>query len=176
MSDHDDVQVEPETTEPSHEGKRKGANAEGSPRMIAARDRQRRTLELRRAGATYEMIGEQVGYSSASGAAKAVSAALKLMLREPADEVRQLELDRLDRLLLAVWSRAIGGPGKPSDDFAIDRCLKIIKQRAELLGLNAPQQHVVGVEHEIVVNVVGLDVQPVLPESTGPCYDIEPEH
>ena len=161
--------------EQSLAGLRKGANAEGSPRMIEARDRQRRALELRRAGATYEMIADQLDYKSVSGAAKAVSSALKLMLREPADEVRHLELDRLDRLLLAVWSRAIGGPGKPADDFAIDRALKVIKQRCELLGLNAPLRHEIGVEHEIVLDVVGLDVRPDQPAATVEHYDVE-EH
>ena len=39
--------------EQSLAGLRKGANAEGSPRMIEARDRQRRALEIRRAGETY---------------------------------------------------------------------------------------------------------------------------
>jgi len=52
------------------------------------------------------------------------------MLVEPLEQVRQLELMRLDRLLLAI-PKAISG-----DLAAIDRCLAIGARRARLLGLD----------------------------------------
>jgi hypothetical protein len=45
--------------------------------------------------------------------------------------VRQLELERLDRLLIALWDLATGGSLG-----AIDRVLKVMQRRAELLGLD----------------------------------------
>ena len=46
---------------------------------------------------------------------------------------RQVELQRLDVVLQAVWEKACTG-----DLFAIDRYLKIAERRAKLLGLDAP--------------------------------------
>jgi hypothetical protein len=69
-------------------------------------------------------------------------AALKATLQEPADELRKMELERLDRLLLAVWGQAAKG-----NQGGIDRALKIMERRAKLLGLDAPtkvQQENVG--------------------------------
>ena len=69
-------------------------------------------------------------------------AALKATLQEPADELRTLELERLDRLLLGVWGQAAKG-----NQGAVDRALKIMERRARLLGLDAPtkvQQENVG--------------------------------
>jgi hypothetical protein len=45
------------------------------------------------------------------------------------------ELDRLDAMLRACWSKAIGGDMK-----AVDRVLKISERRSKLLGLDAPER------------------------------------
>jgi len=99
---------------------------------LASHDRQLKALELRKAGASYAMIAEQLGYRSPSGAHKAVAAALKATLKEPAEAVRELEVLRLDAALLAIWRRVQSG-----DEKAIDRLLAIMKRRADLLGLSA---------------------------------------
>ena len=87
------------------------------------------------AGATYQAIAEQLGYANAKGAHKAVASAMKLTLCEPAEELRELEVARLDAMLLALWRRVQSG-----DEKAIDRALKIAERRAKLLGLDAPQR------------------------------------
>lgn len=102
---------------------------------IAATERQRQALELRKAGVGFQAIADRLGYSDHSGAYRAVKSALKKTLQEPADEVRALELERLDKLLLGLWPRATSG-----NDRAIDRVLKIMQRRANLLGLDAPQK------------------------------------
>lgn len=48
-------------------------------------------------------------------------------------EQRQVELQRLDVALQAVWEKVLAG-----DLFAIDRYLKIAERRSKLLGLDAP--------------------------------------
>jgi hypothetical protein len=105
-----------------------------SRRKAQAVIRQAEALKLRLIGAGYAEIAQQRGYASPEGAWKAVRAGLKRTLQEPADQVRRLEVDRLDSLLAAVWQKAIAGDGE-----AIDRALRIMKRRAELLGLDAPK-------------------------------------
>lgn len=104
-----------------------------SERRLKAREKQRQALELRKGGATYRAIADALGYRGPQGAQAAVESALKLTLQEPADRVRQLELERLDTMVLALWSGVRGG-----DLGTIDRMLKLMKRRAELLGLDMP--------------------------------------
>jgi hypothetical protein len=125
-------------------------------RRLAARERQLRALELRLAGVTYQQIADELGYAGRQGAFKAVEAALKLTLREPADNLRRISAERLDRATLAIWRAVNAG-----DLQAIDRLLRIEARRAKLLGLDAPQrQEVAGVDDgplKIVVEHVGRE-------------------
>lgn len=104
-----------------------------SPRRLAAAERRRLALEDRKYGATYRQIAERRGYASASGAYKAVMTGLRETQQEPADAVRQLELARLDTLMMALWPLALKGDG-----LAIDRVLRVMERRARYLGLDAP--------------------------------------
>ena len=102
-----------------------------SPRRMDAVEKQRQALALRYGGATYDAIAKALGYASRQGAQMAVEAALKKTLQEPADQLRKLDLGRLDTMLLAIWPAARQG------DFpAIDMALKIMVRKAKLLGLD----------------------------------------
>ena len=106
-------------------------------------DRERQVIELRRAGLTFDVIAQQVGYSNASGAHHAYRRALQRTLNEAGvDEMRQTELDRLDRLQRFAWTAAAQGDLK-----AIDAVLRIMQRRARLLGLDAPAR----VQQEVTV-------------------------
>lgn len=97
-------------------------------------EKERRVLELRRAGLTFDVIAQEVGYSNASGAYHAFTRAMKRTLQQAgADELRELELDRLDRLQRFAWPQATQGNLR-----AIDSILRIMARRARLLGLDAP--------------------------------------
>jgi len=99
-----------------------------------ALDKERRVLELRRAGATYADIANAVGYATAQGAYLAYGRALKRTLNNAgSEEARESELDRLDRLQLVYWEKALKG-----EYHALDRVLKIMEHRAKYLGLYAP--------------------------------------
>jgi hypothetical protein len=111
-------------------GSRKSNRGKNDPALI---EKRRKALRLRKAGMGYESIASKVGYSNAGAAYKAVQAALKATIQEPADDVRTLEIERLDRLMLALWKLALEG-----ESDAIDRVLKIMDRRAKLLGLDAP--------------------------------------
>ena len=102
-------------------------------RELNAHDKQSQALELRKSGVSYPAIADKLGYRGKQGAFEAVKAALKKTLQEPADELRVLELERLDAMTLAIASQVRAG-----NFGAIDRNLRIMKRRAELLGLDAP--------------------------------------
>ena len=106
-------------------------NQQPKPELV---EKERQVLELRRAGATYDECARATGYATPQGAYLAYQRALKRTLVEAgADEARQTELDRLDRLQRAVWPKAMNG-----DIQAINSVLRIFDRRARYLGLDAP--------------------------------------
>lgn len=94
-----------------------------------------KALRLREAGASYAMIAEQCGYKNATRAHEAVKRAIQALPREAATDCRKFEEDRLDRLMLAYWKRAVDG-----NLDAADYILRLMKRRAALLGLDAPER------------------------------------
>lgn len=129
----------------------------GRGRFIKQAETAKREAEaaaLRSQGKTYDQIAEILDYSDRSAARKAVERALAAAVREPADEVRHLELIRLDALWVEAVKvmttehitvnngRVIEVDGVPLKDdgptlSAIDRLLKIMERRAKLLGLDS---------------------------------------
>src|SRR3989339_619812 len=101
-----------------------------SKRRLAAAKRQAEALQLRSGGAGFAQVAAELGYTSPARAFEAVNAALDATLREPAEKVRELEADRLDRLQSAHWGNAMLG-----DQNATAVVLKIMERRARLLGL-----------------------------------------
>jgi hypothetical protein len=126
-----------------------------SERRLVAHDRHLRALELRRDGKTFPEIAYELGYSAVSSAYEAVMTALKDTLREPAEEVRKLELDRLDAMLNAIWPQALSGDLK-----AIDSVLRLMDRRARYLGLDAPVR--VDIEADVRAMAVQLGIDPDL--------------
>lgn len=127
-------------------------------------ERDARAARLRGKGWSYDRIGKEMGYADGSGAYRAVQRALRAIQQEAADEVRQIELARLDALwektaeifgkdsLLVQQGRVVRVPvdldegASPVVDEelklkALDRLLRIQERRARLLGLDAPQRH-----------------------------------
>ena len=100
---------------------------------LALRERQRQALDRRLAGETYQQIADALGYKSKCGAYKAVDGALREVTREPAEAVRELELQRLDELY-----RAASPFAKNGEAVMIAACLRIMERRAKLLGLDLP--------------------------------------
>lgn len=101
----------------------------------AAVARAAQMLELRKAGMTYDRIGEALGVSK-QAVHKSVTKALREITSkaaETADEIRSLELIRLDAMLAGLWAQAARG-----NLGAIDRALKIAERRAKITGIDAP--------------------------------------
>ncbi len=95
-----------------------------------AGDKDARVLELRRAGLTWQRIAEEVGYADHSGAHRAYQRAIRNDSEQSTDELLRQELDRLDRLQVAAWPKAMTG-----DAASMSMILKIIEQRVKLLGI-----------------------------------------
>lgn len=105
-----------------------------SKQSAKARAEEKKALELRRAGATYSQIAEQLGIGETSARRHVASAYKRLIeeTNEAADEMRQLETDRLDAMLLSIWPRVRKG-----ELLAIDRALKIHAARAKMYGIES---------------------------------------
>ena len=107
-----------------------------------------RALELRKRGATYAMIGADLGVSEAR-AHQIVNDALTAIVAEPAEKVRKLEVERIDHMLSVVWPTATNAMSEITtvDASLLDMILKaqagvlkLMERRAKLTGLDAPEK------------------------------------
>ena len=106
-------------------------------KTIKAKELQRKALELRTLGLSYQQIGDQLGVTK-TAAFKAVSRGLS----EVEEETRQLaklnktlDLQRLDWIIREAMKLALKG-----DLQAMDRIMKAIDQRAKIYGFEAPKK------------------------------------
>jgi hypothetical protein len=113
----------------------RGAASPTSRRRLAARQKQLRALELRIGGASWEQIGEALGFANRSGPFRAVDKLLKQLPVEKIDQLRNMQRERLNRLWLGSWPAAAKG-----DPQAVANCMRILKRAAELDGLDAPKK------------------------------------
>lgn len=111
-----------------------GNSAKRDARKADRAELARKALELRKAGANHDQIADQLKLANRSVSWKLVRSALRDVIREPANAVLQLELARLDALLLGCWQKA-----KAGDPHAIDRALRIMDRRSSYLGLDQPK-------------------------------------
>ncbi len=113
-----------------------GNSSKRDTKKVARAELARKVLELRKAGASHDQIADQLGLANRSVSWKLFSAALHEIIREPAQDVLALELDRLDAMLLGCWTKA-----KSGDTQAIDRVIRIMDRRTAYLGLDAPKSN-----------------------------------
>jgi hypothetical protein len=121
-----------------------GNTAVASFAKTAATAEQRLQMVRQRiAGMSCEEIGEQMGLTGPQVNRqiwKAMEATVQ-ELNEAVEPLRAMEAERLDALQMAHWAMATAGDPKHTD-----LVLKIMRQRAALLGLDAPAR----VSHEVV--------------------------
>jgi len=132
-------------------------NSKTSPEAIERLERDLECVNLRRAGVEWHAIASQLGYADASHAHHRFMALMKAYPREQIDEARQIELERLDRVQLAIWEQCLS-EGK-NQHWAIDRFLKLSDQRARLLGINAPVRQEITVLSESTVDKAIRELQ-----------------
>ena len=112
----------------------KNSESKTSSRRLKPSERQAAAMELKLAGKSYRTIARKLDFRGPSGAHKAVAAYLRKTLTAPSEELRKIELERLDRLQVIAWKRVTVS----ADLKAISTVLKIMERRSKLLGLDAP--------------------------------------
>lgn len=135
------------------------AEAKTSARRIDSAERRKKALQLRLAGASYDQIARtpraaddpRPMYSSRQRAHEAISVALKEIAKESrgsAEELRALELARLESMQVSLWPSTRPSKAVTCDECgnvmwrepsleAIDRVIKILERRSRYLGLDA---------------------------------------
>lgn len=116
-----------------------GGNRGSTAAKLNARQKEKLALDLRLAGATFDQIADHIInkdtgeklYANKSNAWNAINRAIKAIPVESAVQVKDLELQRLDVALMAIWPAVRRG-----DTFSIDRMLAIMNRRARYLGLD----------------------------------------
>ena len=98
-------------------------------------------------GMTYREIREQTGFSLGC-ISKYVNEAIeesKEQAKHGIDRLRRIELMRIDRLLRSAWPLAVRAEAEGGPDWkAFQAVIDLIKQRCELLGLDAPKKLKIG--------------------------------
>lgn len=139
--------------------RRNGKNSKTSPEKIKLQELKKEALELRRDGYTYQQIAEfmQEDHDDIrvypQKVEKWVKAALKEIIKESAQEVLSLELERLDMLFQQAFTNAQNG-----DVQSLNACLQIMNRRARYLGIDQPEK----IKHEVDQNS-GFVIIPALP-------------
>ncbi len=107
-------------------------------------DRQTKALELRKLGVGITQIAEQLSCTDDAAHGLVVDAlrAIEQETPETVAELRCLEAERLDQLLLAV-----AGQARKGHLGAVDRALRIMQRRSQLWGLDEPRQVKAKVKH-----------------------------
>jgi DNA-binding CsgD family transcriptional regulator len=104
----------------------------GAQQKIAATERRRKALELRKGGASLRSIADALGVAvgTVHNDVNHELATLAAETRQEAEQLRALELARLDAVMLGHWQAATRG-----DVDAARIVLRCIEQRVKLLGL-----------------------------------------
>lgn len=109
-----------------------------SKRKLQTAMRTQQVLEMRLAGATFRQIAETLELS-VGRVHEIVSEQMKMtpVYVERAVELQAMEVARLDRMQMRAWQKfeASGQNGTPLDMAAAELILKVIRLRADLLGL-----------------------------------------
>jgi hypothetical protein len=108
-------------------------------RRMEAAARHGQALALRLSGATYKDIARHFGWIGKNGlplqgtAYNACQREMRRLVTEPAEQLRAVEELRINRAMLAIWTRVTNG-----DLGAIDRFIRLSERRCRLLGLDMP--------------------------------------
>lgn len=120
-------------------------------------------LDLRMAGVSFEDIADVMGYEDEAEVRKELEKASAILLKENPETkaaVRDLVGRRLERLLRAVWAKAIN-EDHPDQMAAQQRALAVIDRHIKLMGLDAPA------EHRLEVTPMQSEIESLIAAITG---------
>lgn len=115
----------------SQHGKKTGAAA------VNHLHRKREAMRMRKAGHSYPEIAKKLRMNAHTvyGLVWGELQKISTKLSEDTATVRQLEIQRLDTMLSAIWGRIEEG-----NERSIETALKIMQRRADLEGLDSPKK------------------------------------
>ena len=120
----------------------------------------RRAVELRNNGATFDEIASTMGIAGGRGSAyRAVQRALQRRAAAGIEELRATELSRTDEILDHVLPLVMVDP---PDLGAVDRVMKVLDYRARIIGLYAPQRQLIGVEIDAKIDLRAIEAHELL--------------
>jgi len=120
--------------------KKQKAIAKDTERKLTLAERRCKALQLRKEGMSYRQIANELKVAL-NTAHKDVTTELAKVTKEPAEQVLEIELHRLDDLLRVASQVAFDGGQKAGNRLAaIDRTLRIMDRRAKYLGIDEPKQ------------------------------------
>jgi hypothetical protein len=151
--------------------KHKGPGRDSSSaEAIVVAERHAKWLHMRKKGLTFRAIAAEEGVAT-NAVFEAVHGALKAIREEPAAELKQLELERLDALLKSVWDDATAELEEKEGDTpemlearvashldSLEAARKLLADRRKVLGLDAPTKSIdmTPRREETVATVVAL--------------------
>ncbi len=127
---------------------------------VAAAERRLTTLELRKAGLSLRQIAQRTGVS-VSMAKKDLDRALADLLAEQntkAEDWRALELERLEKMHVALWPKVVN---EAPNMAAVDRVLRIAERRSKLLGLDMPVRSIMELDWRKELETAGVKASDV---------------
>jgi len=143
--------------------------------LVSKEMNQKAALRLRARGLTYQAIGDELGVTQQTANRYVLEALANLRAEagEAAQEVRELESMRLDRMLSAVWDLAEAGDIK-----AIETVLKLMERRAKLRGLDQPERSmtvtVTSSREELEAEAARYGIPITKPPLTSPLPGVHP--
>lgn len=132
-------------------GRRPNLRARWGPGEAERFERDKRCVEMKAAGHSWVEIVDQLGYASTGHARDRWSLFLQRMPpREDAEQQRELEMQRLDRLAVALEPKI-----QSHDVRAIEVAIKLLERRARLTGADMPvRQQVTIVTDETIAEII----------------------
>ena len=111
------------------------ARRERPGQLEAIAERRVLALELRKAGSSYRQIATALAIDTHTAWADVASelAAIRELTVEQAQEVRALEIGRLDAMVAGLWPQVRAGSPP-----AVTAAVRVCERRSRLLGLDAP--------------------------------------
>jgi hypothetical protein len=127
------------------------------PQLAGAAERREKAFDLRIAGNSYRQIGKELGVSHEAARGYVIAALEESAARTDlkADQLRDIELARIDEVLRGLWS----SKDEPQTASVI---IRLGERRSKLLGLDAPTKLEHMLEPGQVQTVLGFAVSGAL--------------
>ena len=109
------------------------------PSDMTRMQRASEALQMRLSGHTYQEVADALEWASPGAVYSAINQLMEKTVIEPTGKARAMTIARLERLLKAVWGKAIGDEDNDPKPQYIDRAIRLIESIAKYHGLERPE-------------------------------------